>query len=171
MILVQDNFLPNSHLSFFKQLSASVTAEYLSAYKIWKKFFISENKHNSTIVEFGPFWEDTCERIQRFVKQDHDLDIFPYCARLQVCHETHAIYKHKDGPVRNNPLEKSYSSILYINDIWDNTHGGEIRFSEKSIEPVYNRLVFYSRDEAHEVLPPKKDWSKPRAIVMFSWDS
>jgi hypothetical protein len=171
MILVQDNFLPKLHLNFFTQLAASAPSEHLSVHKIWKMLFISSNKQDSTIIELGPFWEDTYKRIQHFIKQERNIDIFPYCARLQVCDETYAIYKHKDGSVRDNPLEKSYSSIIYINDIWDNTHGGELNFSERSIEPVYNRLVFYSRDEAHEVLPPKKVWSKPRAIVMFSWDS
>lgn len=171
MILVQDDFLPESHLIFFKQLADSVPTEYLSAHKIWKKLFISENKHNSTIIELGPFWESTCTRIQRFIKEEHDLDIFPHCARMQVCHETYFIGMHTDGPVRSNDRANSYSSIIYINDAWDNTHGGEINFSDGSIDPTYNRLVFYSRDEAHEVLPPKKQWSKPRAIIMFSWDT
>ncbi len=171
MILIRDNFLPETHLSFFKQLASSVPIEYLSAHKIWKQLFISENKYDSTILELGPFWEDTFKRIQCFIKQEQDIDIFPYCARLQVSHETHAVHKHRDGPVRDNDLSSSYSSILYINDVWDNTHGGEISFSDRTIDPIYNRLVFYSRDEAHEVLPPRKSWSKPRAIVMFSWDS
>jgi hypothetical protein len=171
MILIQDNFLPNSHLNFFKQITAIVPTEYLAAHKVWKKLFISENKYNSTIIELGPFWENTCNRIQSFIKEKHDMDIFPHCARIQVCHETYFIGKHRDGAVRGNDLENSYSSIIYLNDTWDNTHGGEINFSEKAIDPIYNRLVFYSRDEAHEVLPPKKQWSKPRAIIMFSWDT
>lgn len=171
MILTQDNFLPQQHLSFFKQLAADSPTEYLNVYKIWKTLFISENKYNSTIIELGPFWEDTCKRIQRFVKQECNIDIFPYCARLQVSLDTHVINRHRDGPVRNNDLSNSYSSIIYINDVWDSTFGGEINFSDRTIDPVYNRLVFYSRNEAHEVLPPKKPWSKPRAIVMFSWDS
>lgn len=171
MILTQDNFLPETHLSFFKKIASEAPKDHLSVYKIWKLLFLSESKHSPTIIDLGPFWEDTYKRIQRFIKQEQNIDVFPYCARLQVSHETYVINKHRDGPVRGNDLSNSYSSIIYINDVWDNTHGGELSFSDKTIEPVYNRLVFYSRNEAHEVLPPKKSWSKPRAIVMFSWDS
>lgn len=170
MLYVQDNFLPESHLRFFKSIAEGVTNEYLLEHKMWKKVFISENKYNSTVNQLGLIWENTCNRIQTFAKEKIGMDIFPYCFRLQVTHETHHIRKHQDGSVRGSELKNSFSSIIYINDTWDSTHGGEIIFSDRKIEPVYNRLVFYSRDEAHEVFPAKKQWSKPRAIVMCSWD-
>jgi hypothetical protein len=171
MISIQDNFLPETHLSFFKKQVTDVPNGYLSMYGVWKKLFISENKNISTIVDLGPLWHTTCVLIQNYAKTEHGINIYPYCARLQVCHETYSIMNHRDDVVRDSSLENSYSSIIYINDEWDNTCGGEIEFSGTAIEPVYNRLVFYSRDELHCVLPPKKEWSKPRAIVMFSWDS
>jgi Rps23 Pro-64 3,4-dihydroxylase Tpa1-like proline 4-hydroxylase len=171
MIAIQDNFLPEAYLTFFKKQAANVPNWHLAIYGIWKNFFISEHKYISTLPDFGPIWHSASINIQTYIKEEHGINIYPYCARLQVCQETHRIMKHRDGVVRDSSLENSYSSIIYINDSWDNTHGGEIEFSETAIEPVYNRLVFYSRDELHSVLPPKKEWSKPRAIVMFSWDS
>jgi Rps23 Pro-64 3,4-dihydroxylase Tpa1-like proline 4-hydroxylase len=171
MISIQDNFLPAAYLSFFKKQAGAVSTDYLAAHGIWKNFYISENKNISTLINFGPIWQLTCNYIQAYAKEKHDINIYPYCARLRVSHETHRIMEHRDGTVRDSSLQHCYSSIIYINDKWDATCGGEIKFTNTVIKPIYNRLVFYSRDELHSVLPPKKEWIKPRAIVLFSWDS
>lgn len=167
MIVIRDNFLPESYLRFFKRQAADA----IVTIGLWNKIFISPDKNVSTIYEFGPLWHSTCIMIQTFVKQEYNIKIYPYCARVQVCHETRGFGEHRDAPVRDSSSNASYSSIIYINDTWDSDCGGEINFSGKLVDPVYNRLLFFSRDEIHYVLPPKKKWSKPRATIMFSWDS
>ncbi len=79
------------------------------------------------------------------------------------------VQEHTDPPLGGQTAEQSFTSILYMHDTWEENYKGEIVFSkdESTFLPKPNRLLIYSRDEAHRVNEITHDLEGYQRMLFF----
>jgi len=81
----------------------------------------------------------------------------------------HKIIPHLDQAVNGKTSKQSFTSIIYMHDVWEDNWGGELVFLNKeSILPKPNRLVIYSRDEEHWVNEITHDLDDYQRMFLFT---
>ncbi len=91
---------------------------------------------------------------------------------FQYMHNKQIVRKHLDGALGGNSLSKSFTSLLYAHEQWEDTWGGEVYIADQSYLPKPNRLVIYSRDNPHGVNPiHHKNDDYYRLFLGVSWSS
>jgi len=81
----------------------------------------------------------------------------------------HKIIPHLDQAVNGKTSKQSFTSIIYMHDVWKDSWGGELVFLNKqSILPKPNRLVIYSRDEEHWVNEITHDLDDYQRMFLFT---
>lgn len=119
--------------------------------------------------KLGIVWAITCKKIQQFLSDNLQISASPYSLRYQCITDNYTIHPHKDGCIREKSIDKCYTTIVYLNDEWDETLGGNFETAGNSVVSLPNRLVIYSRDEEHSVSPPVNKWNTPRQLLLVSW--
>ena len=82
------------------------------------------------------------------------------------------VIQHYDNTLAGSTNKKSFTSLLYMHDTWEDTWGGELTFlnDKKPILPKPNRLMIYSREEEHwenEITHGLEDYQ--RMFLFTAW--
>ncbi len=68
----------------------------------------------------------------------------------------------------SNDDRRKYSMVLYLNEDWEESHGGELMLytadAEIKIQPVAGRVLFFNSELEHEVLEAKR-----RRLSVTGW--
>ncbi len=114
-------------------------------------------------------------KIARSIKQYmiEDMNLINPLARMmwyQYHSNKHKIIPHVDQAVNGKTSKQSFTSLLFMHDIWEDSWGGELTFlnGNKSILPKSNRLVIYSRDEEHCVNEITHDLDDYQRMLFFT---
>jgi len=172
MISVSDNFLSSPELEYHRNILLSkVNTDTLQSIGMWMNSYEMESGDSKDIhKKLGIVWKTTCEKIQTYFLDTLNIEVEPYSIRYQCMTDRYVIHPHLDGSVREKSLDASYTSILYLNDTWDESLGGNFEIDNISLASLPNRLIIYSRDELHSVSKPTKEWKIPRMLLLVSWN-
>lgn len=171
MISVADNFLSVMELEYHRTMVlAKVNVSTLKQLGMWvHSHEIESGKITDIHYKLGVIWKITAEKIQEHFKNNLGMDVLPYSFRYQCMTDEYIIHPHRDGEVRQKSIDNCYTSIVYLNDEWEETLGGNFEIEGNSIVSLPNRLVIYSRDEEHWVSPALSKWNLPRQMLLISW--
>lgn len=171
MLSVADDFLSAMELEFHRTMVlGKVDVSTLKQFGMWMHSYEIESGSAADIhYKLGVIWKITAEKIQRHFKEVLELDVLPYSFRYQCMTDEYTIHPHRDGKVREKSIDNCYTSIVYLNDDWNENLGGNFEIQDVSIVSLPNRLVIYSRDEEHWVSPALDKWKLPRQLLLISW--
>lgn len=171
MISVADNFLSAMELEYHRTMVlAKVNVSTLKQLGMWvHSHEIESGKMTGIHYKLGLIWKITTEKIQEHFKNTLGMDVLPYSFRYQCMTDEYIIHPHRDGEVRQKSIDNCYTSIVYLNDEWDETLGGNFEIEGNSVVSLPNRLVIYSRDTEHWVSPALSKWNLPRQMLLISW--
>ena len=170
MLSVADDFLSAMELEYHRTvLTSKVDASTLKKFGMWMHSHeIESGQLNDIHYKLGVIWKITAEKTQNYFKDVLGVDVVPYSFRYQCTNSGYTIHPHKDGSVRNKSIDNCYSSIVYLNDEWDESLGGNFEVDTRSVSSLPNRMVIYSRDEEHWVSKALQDWKIPRMLLLIS---
>ena len=171
MLLFADDRLSQFELQQHRNgLRTGMNPFLLQSCNMWKQSHEFESGDIEEIRrKLGIAWAMTCKNIQQFFYDQLSVAVSPYSLRYQCMTDQYIINPHLDGPVRDKSLDSCYSSIVYLNDEWDETLGGNFEIEGNSVASLPNRLVIYSRDTEHWVSPALSKWNLPRQMLLISW--
>jgi len=171
MLSVADDFLSAMELEYHRTILLSkVDVSTLKKFGMWMHSHeIESGKDLDIHHKLGMIWKITAEKIQQYFRDTLGVDVTPYSLRYQCMTDEYTIHPHRDGEVRQKSIDKCYTSIVYLNDEWDESLGGNFEVNDHSVASLPNRLVIYSRDEEHWVSPALTKWKMPRQMLLVSW--
>lgn len=171
MISIADDFLSAMELEFHRtMIIGKLDVSTLKQFGMWMQTYqIDSGKDTDIHYKLGVIWKITAEKIQKHFKEVLGIDVLPYSFRYQCMTDDYTIHPHKDGEVREKSIDNCYTSIVYLNDEWDDTLGGNFEIHGHSVVSAPNRMVIYSRDEEHWVSPALTNWKIPRQMLLISW--
>jgi hypothetical protein len=171
MLVVKDNFLQDNVFELLTcQFQNKINLNALHQTKSWMEFKNYDEADVSKIKsDLGIAVYITLINIQKFFKEELQLNANPFSIRFQSTVPGYISHTHKDGSVRNYPLESSYTSILYTHKDWSPETGMNFYTDTQEIIPFSNRLLIYSRDIAHGVNEAKIDSGQIRNVFLISW--
>lgn len=171
MISVADNFLSAMELEYHRTMVlAKVNVSAIKQLGMWKHSHeVESGQLNDIHYKLGVIWKITAEKTQNYFKDVLGVDVVPYSFRYQCINSDYIIHPHKDGSVREKSIDNCYSSIVYLNDEWDESLGGNFEVHSESVPSLPNRMIIYSRDEEHWVSKALQDWKIPRMMLLISW--
>lgn len=186
MIISKDNFLPESS---FKELNLHMLSRFHPDRRYDNEIFTSgvnplldgcPIRMRSVSID-GNLMEPAChlgrmipevtEAMRSYLITDLNLkDPLPYHFWFQYHGLHHNTGPHHDGAVRDNPLDRSISTLLYTHATWEEDWGGELCTHGTELLTKPNRIVTYSRDEEHWVNSIKHgDPDYQRMFFGVSW--
>ena len=170
MLVYKDNFFNELTFHFLKNLvSNSIDWPTLKSQGQWKT---SSEHHSSDLAvikqKYGNIYYNIFQQVKTFGEELTGFNLTLHSFRLQATLEEYIIDAHHDRDITGKGLEYSFSSIVYLHDSWNKQLGGEFYTPNTEVEPVPNRMLWYSRDELHGVRPGK-NWTEPRRMMLLSW--
>lgn len=172
MIYVEDNFLPQDQ---FLTLRDTITKRYVPGHFKSEAEKLGYESQRLTWHNQDADWLEGCRflgiaavpAIEKIIKTFKAQNINPlnYSVWFAYTFNNTGVVAHRDGALRFSTREHTYTSLLYTSD-WQEGWGGELVFGNpiidnnkklvsveayKTINPIPNRMVFFSRDEVHEV--------------------
>ena len=141
----------------FKKKQKKEIANKIKREKIEQKKQLLEDKQQK-IREENQLIKDEEKRLKdlEVKRENEENQLINPLARMmwfQYHSDKHKVIQHYDNTLAGSTNKKSFTSLLYMHDTWEDTWGGELTFlnDKKPILPKPNRLMIYSRDEEHWV--------------------
>lgn len=170
MLTYKDSFFDDLNFQFLKNLvNNSIDWNTLNTEGQWKKNLDYYSDDLSIIrKQFGNIYHNIFQQVKTFGEQLMGYNLGFHSFRLQATLEDYIIDLHRDRDITGKGREYSFSSIVYLHDSWNKQLGGEFYTPDIEVEPVPNRMLWYSRDELHGVRPGQ-NWTEPRRMMLLSW--
>jgi Rps23 Pro-64 3,4-dihydroxylase Tpa1-like proline 4-hydroxylase len=172
MIYVEDNFLPQDQ---FLALRDTISRRYVPGINNSKNTEQGYESQRLTWHDQNADWKEGCKflgvasipAIEKIIDtlKSQTIDPVNYSVWFAYTFNNTGVIAHLDGPLRYSNREHTYTTLLYTSD-WQSDWGGELVFGHpipneekklikidpyKVIDPIPNRMVIFSRDQAHEV--------------------
>lgn len=172
MIYIEDNFLPEDQ---FLALRDTVKRRYVPGINNSKNTEQGYESQRLTWHNQNADWQEACRflgvasipAIKKIIEtfKSQNIDPVNYSVWFAYTFNNTGVIPHLDGPLRNSTRKNTYTSLLYTTD-WNKDWGGQLVFGhpipnkEKKlanidpymvIDPIPNRMVIFSRENAHEV--------------------
>ncbi|WP_242602035.1 2OG-Fe(II) oxygenase [Legionella yabuuchiae] len=183
-----DNFLGKSD---YQDILTAIATKYQAGH--FRQARIGNNEktqHKRAIRNDQICWLDSCseyrglkayiaaiEIIRNLLNQTFFLSLVDFEAHFAAYAPGSFYRKHIDQFL--NTQDRKISCVYYLNSDWQPEHGGELLIYNlqdellATIQPVGNRMICFSSDLPHEVLPTKAirysitGWLKTRSAIPF----
>jgi hypothetical protein len=170
MVVYKDNFFDKLNFQFLQNLvNNSIDLATLNAQGQWKK---SSEYYSTDLAviknQLGNVYYHIFQKVKIFGQELTGYNLGLCSFRLQATLEDYIIDAHRDNDITGQGLDKSFSSIIYLHNSWNKDLGGEFYTPDIDVEPLPNRLLWYSRDELHGVRTGS-NWVEPRRMMLLSW--
>jgi Rps23 Pro-64 3,4-dihydroxylase Tpa1-like proline 4-hydroxylase len=171
MITYQDDFFDSLSFKFLQSLiDNSIDYQALELEHQWKRHSDYYSSDLSVIKQqYGAVYYSIFQKVKLFSEELTNSELGFHSFRLQATTDNKVSYLHYDRDITQQGPENSFTSIIYLHKTWNADYGGQFYTNNISIDPVPNRLVFYSRDEYHGVMPANASWPEPRKLILLSW--
>lgn len=192
MFYIEDNFLPKKEFELLRDI---IPKRYVSNLDKHRGVGAYES---ARLIHHDPYanWEEGCNFLSPAARpamektiaafKSQGIDPLNYSMWFSYTFDGMRFAAHMDSGLRRSNRYHSYTSIFYTSD-WQPGWGGELVIGspvldadnklisvepEHVIQPLPNRLVFFSRDEPHEVLlVTNPDPSYCRCALGAGWSS
>lgn len=171
MITFRDNFFDAASLNFLQNLiDNTIDHSSLKLYGQWKKNRDYYSPDLSVIKQhYGPIYHNIFDKVKVFAEDVTGCQLGFHSFRLQATLDSFVTDLHYDKDITQQGPDSSFTSIVYLHKAWDSSYGGQFYTENIAIDPMPNRLVFYSRDEHHGVKSGTAAWPEPRKLILLSW--